>query len=140
MVFPDESLLDFLKHELRWSIMLKNIRPGGYLGMFMTFGFAWTLLVALIVPSWKAAAFFALVYLILRTAVAWLIGVRIIGDPIVRKNLWLVPLRDALNLGVYIASFFSNTVQWRGLPYRVRGTSLIPPPDPSPVADRAGVE
>jgi ceramide glucosyltransferase len=140
MVFPDESLLDFLKHELRWSIMLKNIRPGGYLGMFLTFGFAWALLVALVVPSWKVAALFALVYLVLRIAVAWLIGVRIIGDPIVRNNLWLVPVRDALNFFVYLASFFSNTVQWRGLPYRVRGASLIPPPEASAVADRAGVE
>ena len=140
MVFPDESLLDFLKHELRWSIMLKNIRPGGYLGMFMTFGFAWALLVALIVPSWKVAALFAFIYLILRLYVAWLIGVRIIGDPIVQKNIWLVPIRDALNVCVYLASFFSNTIQWRGLPYHVRGASLIPTPDASPVADRARVE
>ena len=140
MVFPDESLFDFLKHELRWSIMLKNIRFSGYLSMFMTFGFAWTLLVALIVPSWKIVALYALLYLLLRLSVAWLIGVRIIGDPVVRKNLWLVPVRDALNFCVYVASFFSNTVQWRGLPYQVRGPSLIPPPGVSPVADLPRVE
>ena len=27
MVFPNESLLDFFKHELRWSIMLKEHPP-----------------------------------------------------------------------------------------------------------------
>ncbi len=140
MVFPDESLLDFLKHELRWSIMLKNIRPGGYLGMFMTFGMAWTLVVACIVPSWKISLAYAFCYLIFRLAVAWLIGIRIIGDPVVRKHLWLVPVRDLLNLCVYVASFFSNTVQWRGLPYHVRGSSLIPPLEASPVADQARVE
>jgi ceramide glucosyltransferase len=127
MVFPNETLGDFMRHELRWSIMLKNIRLGGYLSLFMTFGFAWSLLVALVVPSWGIAATYALLYLVLRLSVAWLIGVRIIGDSIVRRKLWLVPVRDALNLCVYIASFFSNTVQWRGLPYRVRGSSLIPP-------------
>ncbi len=140
MVFPEQTLLDFFKHELRWSIMLKNIRPGGYFSMFMTFGLAWALLVALIVPSWKIAAAYAALYLILRLFVAWLIGVRVIGDPVVRDNLWLVPVRDALNLCVYLASFFSNTVQWRGLPYRVRGASLIPPPEASTVAELPRVE
>jgi ceramide glucosyltransferase len=127
MVFPNETLGDFMNHELRWSIMLKNIRPAGYASLFMTFGFAWVLLVAIIAPSWELAVGYALCYLLLRLTVAWLIGVRIIGDPVVRKKLWLVPVRDALNLWVYVASFFSNTVQWRGLPYRVRGSSLIPP-------------
>lgn len=126
MVFPNESLRDFMKHELRWSIMLRNIRPGGYLSMFMTFGFAWTLLVALIVPSWKAAAIHALLYLVMRLSVAWVIGVQIIQDPVVRSQPWLVPVRDALNFCVYVASWFSNTVQWRGLPYRVKGSSLVP--------------
>jgi ceramide glucosyltransferase len=126
MVFPDESLTGFLKHELRWSVMLRNIRPAGYWSLFMTFGFAWMLLVAAIVPSWKIALGYAVVYLVLRLAVAWLVGVKIIGDPVVRRKLWLVPVRDALDLCVYIASFFSRTVQWRGRRYRVRGTSLIP--------------
>jgi ceramide glucosyltransferase len=127
MVFPNERLRDFFQHELRWSIMLRNIRPGGYLSLFMTFGIAWTILVALIVPSWQVAAAYAATYLLLRLFVAWTIGVRVIDDPTVRKKLWLVPVRDALNLCVYLASYFSNTVQWRGLPYRVRGASLIPP-------------
>lgn len=125
MVFPDETLRDFFKHELRWSIMLRNIRPAGYASMFMTFGLAWSLLVALIVPSWPVALAYILLYLAMRLAVAWLIGVRVIGDPIVRRKPWLVPVRDALNLCVYVASFFSNTVQWRGRPYYVRGASLV---------------
>lgn len=126
MVFPEETVADFLKHELRWSVTLRNIRPAGYRSLFMTFGFAWALLVALIVPSWKIAFAYAALYLVLRLAVAWLVGVRIIGDPVVRKKLWLVPVRDALDLCIYVASFFSNTVQWRGRKYRVKGTLLIP--------------
>lgn len=92
----------------------------------MTFGFAWMLLVALLVPSWKIALAYAVAYLALRLAVAWVVGVEIIGDPVVKRNLWLVPVRDALDLCVYVASFFSSTVQWRGRRYRVKGTSLIP--------------
>jgi ceramide glucosyltransferase len=126
MVFPNEKLRDFLKHELRWSIMLKNIRPAGYLSMLMTFGLPWALLVALVVPSRAAAVAYFLCYLVLRLAVAWTIGVWGLRDPVVRKRLWLVPFRDALNFCVYAASFFSNTVRWRGIPYHVRGRSLVP--------------
>jgi ceramide glucosyltransferase len=126
MVFPDETLKDFLKHELRWCIQLKNLRPVGYLSMFLTFGLAWALLVGLIVPSWKVAAGYFLVYLLLRLAMAWVVGVWGLRDPAVRSKLWLVPVRDALNLCLYAASFFVNTVEWRGTRYRVRGTSLIP--------------
>jgi len=126
IVFPNETWSEFLKHELRWSITLRNLRPAGYLSLFMTFGFAWTLLVALLVPSWTIALGYASLYLILRLTVAWIIGVRVIRDPVVRKKPWLVPVRDALNLCVYVASFFSNTVRWRGRPYRVKGAALIP--------------
>lgn len=126
MVFPNESLGELLKHELRWSVTLRNLRPAGYLSMFMTFGFAWSLLVVLIVPSWKIALGYASVYLILRLTVAWIVGVRVIGDPVVRKKLWLVPIRDALNFCVYVASFFSNKVVWRGQPYLVKGSLLVP--------------
>ena len=135
-----EFLLDFLKHELRWSIQLKNIRFKGYLGMFLTFGLPWTLLIAFVVPSWKIAVAYALLYLVLRLSVAWLVGVRIIRDLVVRNHLWMVPIRDVINLGVYFASFFSNTIEWRGQPYRVRGVSLIPPSHASLVANRARVE
>jgi ceramide glucosyltransferase len=124
MVFPKQSLGEFFKHEMRWSILLKNLRPVGYVGMFFTFGFAWSLLVAAIVPSWKVAAGYALAYLVLRMTVAWVVGVWGIGDPLVRRKPWLVPVRDALNIGVFVASFFSNTVEWRGLPYRVKGQTF----------------
>jgi ceramide glucosyltransferase len=126
MVFPNEKLSDFLKHELRWSIMLKNIRPAGYLSMAMTFGLPWAVLVALVVPSYSVALGYFAAYLALRLAVAWTIGVWGLRDPVVRKRIWLVPVRDALNFCVYVASFFSNTVRWRGIPYRVQGRSFVP--------------
>ena len=126
MVFPRETLRDFFKHELRWSILLKNLRPGGYAAMTMTFGLPWAALVALVVPSSAVALAYFAAYLVLRLAVAWTIGVWGLQDPVVRRRLGLVPIRDALNFCVYLASFFSNTVRWRGVAYRVRGRSFVP--------------
>jgi ceramide glucosyltransferase len=126
MVFPEESMRKFLAHELRWMIQTKNLRMAGYLGMFLTFGLAWSLLVAAIVPSWTIAAGYFAVYVVLRLSLAWLIGVWGLGDPTLRRRPWLPVVRDMVNLGLYLASFFSNTVEWRGVSYRLRGPFLEP--------------
>jgi ceramide glucosyltransferase len=134
MVFPKESLGEYLKHELRWMIQLRNIRLGGHLALFFTFGLAWSLLVAAAVPSWRIAIGYAALCLFLRVFLAWEVGVRVIGDPTVRRKPWLVLVRDALNLILYVASFFSNTMKWRGAQYRIHGALLIPlPADAQPV-------
>ena len=57
---------------------------------------------------------------------AWTIGVWGLGDPVVRKKIWLVPLRDAANFLVWAAGFFSSKVSWRGMEYRVKESCLIP--------------
>jgi ceramide glucosyltransferase len=129
MVFPRETWGEFFKHELRWSILLKNLRPGGYAAMAMTFGLPWAVLVTLVAPAFSATLSYWGAYLALRLAVAWTIGVWGLQDPVVRRRIWLVPVRDALNLCVYVASFFSNIVRWRGIPYRVKGRSFVPLPD-----------
>jgi ceramide glucosyltransferase len=124
MVFPEETLKEFLSHELRWMIQLKNLRFVGYLGMFWTFGLAWFLLVAAIVPSKAIVAGYFVAYVVLRLSVAWVIAVWGLGDPTVRRRPWLALLRDVVNLGLYLTSFFSNTVEWRGVSYRLRGPFL----------------
>ena len=126
MVFPDETMVSFLKHELRWCTQLKNLRGLGYPSMFLTMGVAWSLIVGLTVPSWKIAASYFLAYLTLRLTLAWVAGVWGLRDQVVRKNLWLVPLRDVLNLSLYIASFFSNKIEWRGARYHVSGKFISP--------------
>jgi ceramide glucosyltransferase len=126
MVFPKERLSQFLKHELRWSIMLRNIRPVGYLGLAMTFGLPWVLAAAVTAHSSVLAAAYLMGYFVLRLTMAWTIGVWGLGDPVVRKKIWLVPMRDAVNFFVWVAGFFFSKVQWRGKEYRVKGSCLIP--------------
>jgi ceramide glucosyltransferase len=126
MVFPKEGLRQFLKHELRWSIMLRNIRPAGYVGIAMTFGLPWAILAAVVVHSPVLSAAYLLAYLSLRLTMAWTIGVWGLGDPVVRKKIWLVPLRDAANFLVWAVGFFSSKVSWRGMEYRVKESCLIP--------------
>jgi ceramide glucosyltransferase len=129
MVLPDESFGEFLKHELRWSIGLRNVRPVGYVGMLLTHGLPWTLLaVALAIASgWGSVAIaYAVAYLILRLGVVWTTAVWGLGDAQIAGKLWLVPLHDAISFVVWVGGFFSNKIVWRGSVYRVRKGLLIP--------------
>jgi ceramide glucosyltransferase len=131
MVFPSETLSQFLQHEFRWAIGLRNVRPAGYLGLMLTFGLLWSVLAAIVEPSVAIGVTYLGAYLILRYAMAWTVGVWGIGDPITRKSLWMVPVRDALNIGVWFAGFFSDTVSWRGTKFTVRDGLLMPVAEPS---------
>jgi hypothetical protein len=50
---------------------------------------------------------------------AWTVGVWGMGDEVLRRRLWLVPLRDAIHFVVWIASFGSNRVKWSGTEYAI---------------------
>jgi ceramide glucosyltransferase len=128
MVFPRESWHDFLQHELRWSIGLRNVRKAGYFGLAFTFGLPWAVLAAWAAPDWQFSAAYVAAYLMLRISMAWTSGVWGLGDPVTRRNLWLVPVRDLTNFGVWLAAFFSNTIHWRGLVFQVKQGMLIPLP------------
>jgi len=129
MVVPRQTLKQFLAHELRWSIGLKNVRPSGYWGLVFTHGLPWAMLAALISSlagrTGMAVSYLA-AYLALRLISAWTTGVWGLGDKNIGKKLWLVPLRDAASFLVWIAAFFTDEIMWRGRSYRVKNRRLIP--------------
>ena len=126
MVFPTETFREFLRHELRWSIGLRNVRKAGYMGLFFTFGLPWAVLAAIAAPWWELSVAYVLTYLTLRTLMAWTAGVWGLGDPVTRRSLWLVPIRDLTNFAVWLAGLFSSTIHWRGLDFRIKQGLLIP--------------
>lgn len=139
MVFPKEGLRQFLKHELRWSIMLRNIRPTGYVGLAMTFGLPWAVLAAAVAHNAVVSSAYLSAYLSLRLTMAWTVGAWGLGDPVVRRRIWLVPLRDATNFLVWVAGFFSSKVSWRGAEYLVKESCLIPLPGVQPMPNAGPV-
>lgn len=131
MVFPQETTAQYFRHELRWSIGLKNVRPAGYRGLFFTHGLPWALVAAAVAAGagWPAlAAAHLLAYVALRFGLAWTTGVWGLQDPETSKRLWLVPLRDAVSFIAWLGGFFSDTITWRGLVYRVQNGQLFPIP------------
>lgn len=126
MVFPKQRLAELWRHELRWSIGLRNVRPWGHLGLILTYGLPWALLAALVAPAkWIGLTYLA-AYLFLRLLTAWVVGVWGLGDPVVRSKPHLVLVRDALNFLVWSASFLSNRIEWRGREFLVEKGLLVP--------------
>jgi ceramide glucosyltransferase len=131
MVFPQESVGQFFRHELRWSIGLKNVRPTAYRGLILTHGLPWALLAAGVAAraGWTGIAVANLLaYFLLRFGLAWTTGWWGLHDPGTGKRLWLIPLRDAISFIVWVGGFFSDKIVWRGLVYRVQNGHLFPVP------------
>jgi ceramide glucosyltransferase len=129
MVFPEEKVSEFLRHEMRWAIGLRNVRPAGYAGMIFTLGLPWAVLAAIAaaIEGWHAiAAAYVAAYVVLRLGGAWAAGVWGLGDAAIAGKLWLVPARDAISAAIWVMGFFSNKIKWRGLEYRVKKGILIP--------------
>lgn len=126
---PPYSLRAFLAHQLRWARGVRDARRSGYLGLIFTFGTFWAL--SALPASWAAGwAWAALaVTLLLRCAIALVVGEKILHDRQIRKNLWLIPLRDLLAVAIWVASLAGNTVTWRGQHFRLANGKLtrIPP-------------
>ena len=129
MNFPKEKFNEYLQHELRWSIGLRNVRPAGYAGMIFTHGLPWVILAAIVaaVSGWTTlAASYLLAYLILRVGLAYSAGVWGLRDHNIASKLWLSPVRDAVSAAVWFAGFFTDRITWRGLEYRVKNRLLEP--------------
>jgi ceramide glucosyltransferase len=121
---PPYRMREFFAHQLRWARGVRDARAGGYLGLVFTFGFLWALL-ALTASSGAFWAWSALaVTLLLRFAVALVVGRGVLKDRRIMKNAWLIPLRDLLAVIVWIASLGGHTVTWRGERFHLKDGKL----------------
>lgn len=125
-MYPAQTARGFWDHQLRWARTVRLCRPASYFGLLLTHGLPWALLAAIVAPAKWISAAYLLAYLVLRLAMAWTVGVWGVRDEVLRRKLWLVPLRDLLNFAVWLASFASNRIIWGGDRYALRKGRMIP--------------
>jgi ceramide glucosyltransferase len=118
-IYPAQTLRSFWQHQLRWARTVRLCRPASYAALLFTQGLPWAVAAALLAPAPWMAASYLFVYLVLRFTVAWLVGVSVVGDDVLRRRLWLVPLWDAIHFVVWVVSFASNHVVWGNVEYVV---------------------
>ncbi len=121
---------DFFEHHLRWAIMNRQSRPWGYFGYVITLGLLWALAATILAPTRSVALAFVAAYSLLRVTAAWVVGVRGLRDPLLKRRWWLVPLWDACAVVIWLTSLFGSRIRWRGVEYHVMGGELVPAVSP----------
>lgn len=115
------------RQELRWAATIRALSPAGYAGSLIGFPLPLAILGSAAHP-WPG---------LLVTAAALLARIRTVR--VVDRHAgaatapwWLLPLRDALSLAVFVASYFVRVVDWRGTRLRMEGDGQIVSPAENP--------
>lgn len=111
---PPYGWRGFVDHQLRWLRTVRDARPAGYAGLLFTHGLAWAVLNMVASGLSPISLWFLGLSFFLRLSLAMTAGAEVLGDHEVLPNLWLLPLRDLVAFGLWIAGFASNTIVWRG--------------------------
>lgn len=118
----EPTLRDFFRHELRSSRTIRRIAPAGHLGSVLTYPFALALLTYALSDGAAWAAALAGIALIARSFVG-IQADRALGRT--AHGLWAIPLCDLILFAVFVASFSSSLVVWRGHRFDVDQSGLM---------------
>jgi ceramide glucosyltransferase len=122
---PAYDLRGFLEHQLRWARGLRDSRARGYIGLVSTYGLMWGLFALIVGRAAPWSSGVLAVTALLRLAVALAVGSAVLEDGRLLGSLWLLPVRDLVAVGVWMASFAGHTVTWRGDRFELRKGRLI---------------
>lgn len=111
---PPYNFRQFLDHQMRWARSTRDSRRAGYIGLALTFGLPWAIVsVLLSLGAWWSWIVLAAAGL-LRVVLALVVGAGLVHDQTLARDLWLLPLRDLVALGVWFGSYAGHEVHWRG--------------------------
>jgi len=120
----ETSATKLIAHELRWSRTIRIIDPIGHLGSALTHPLAFALLAVALSGgaawAWPLAA----------AALLARLALKVQSDHALqqaRRDLWLLPFWDIVSFWIFVASFFSKRVIWRGFSFKVDGDGLLSP-------------
>lgn len=118
-IVQEESLGDLLRHELRWARTVRTVRPGGYALSILTQTVPLAILGWLLCRTGTVGLAVLAAALALRLALHFTVRSRfsVPGWP----SPQLIPLREMMNLSVWVTSFLGNNVEWRGSNFAVAG-------------------
>jgi len=120
------SISDLLHKRMRWIVVMRHMRPWGHLGLLLTQGLPWSLAAVAIHPTAAVAVGYLGGYMALRMAMTWMIGIHGLRQPILWKQMPLLPVWDAIAFAIWLISFSRNSIRWRGADYYIRDGQLVP--------------
>jgi ceramide glucosyltransferase len=114
----------FIDHQLRWLRTVRCSRPAGYVGLIFTHGLGWALVNVLASGLSPVSLWLLGLSFFLRLSQAMMVGTAVLGDHEVLANLWLLPLRDAVAMSLWVAGFAGDTIVWRGERFALKDGKL----------------
>jgi len=121
---PPYDLRGYFEHQLRWARSVRDSRKWGYVGVLLTFGLPWAVLTLFLARGAPWAWALAAVLLAARLTLAFVVGEKVLGDRYVRPLIPLLLLRDFAAVVVWISSFASDRIAWRGDYFHLRDGKL----------------
>lgn len=123
---PAYTFSGFRDHQLRWARSTRDSRKLGYLGLGITYALPWAMMTC--IASGLGLWSFSLlsVVVLARVAIALSVGVGVLRDGQVFRDLYLLPLRDFFGLFFWAWSFGGDTVVWRGELFHLRNGRITP--------------
>lgn len=119
IVLSGECFKNTLARELRWSRTTRVSRPAGHFGLIVTFGFTYSVLL-LLTSRFSPIGWEVFIGVLAIRMLTASIGALQMGDLEFANRIFLLPLRDLLSFGIWLAGYFSNKVNWRGRRLRVQ--------------------
>lgn len=113
------GFLGMMRHQMRWARSTRISRPMGYLGLLLTYGTALALLNVVVDRASMSSLMLLGSTLAIRLTMGWMIGVHWLGDRILKRSFWLVPVRDLLSFLIWCLSWVGKRVEWRGRVFEV---------------------
>jgi ceramide glucosyltransferase len=123
---PPYDMAGFFAHQLRWARSMRDSRRWGYAGLLFSYGLAWAFLNLIASGlSLESIALFVLA-VVVRVALALVVGVGILSDAQVIRDLLLLLPRDLIALFLWAWSFAGDTITWRGERFLLKHGKLTP--------------
>ncbi len=125
-VLPADTWGSMLQHQFRWVRSTAGSRPKGHFGLVFTYGLPFVLAALATAPHSAAVWTMAGTWLGLRLTSAWVAGVLVLNDPVLRRYLFLIPARDLVSFGLWAASFFYRRITWKDERFRLDKGKMRP--------------
>src|SRR5208282_5449443 len=111
---PAYTLLEFFRHQLRWSRTIRDARRWGYAGLLFTFGLPWVLVTLLAARGAAWAWILFALTLAARLSVGFVAAEVVLHDRPALNGIFLLLLRDLIAPLIWAAAFMGNRIHWRG--------------------------
>jgi ceramide glucosyltransferase len=115
-------------HQLRWARTIRACQPLSYFFSILADATFWPLLwllISLTSAATLCAPLTAVAGLLIRICLAQNLQRRFTPEKDLVSPFWLVPVKDLLQVALWLGAFMGNTVEWRGQRMKLRSDGTL---------------